>query len=35
MGAFEAAYRQRFSFLMRDKPVIVEAVSVELSQGAR
>ena len=31
---FEAAYRQRFSFLMRDKPVIVEAVSVELTQGA-
>ena len=26
VGAFEAAYRQRFSFLTRDKPVIVEAV---------
>ncbi len=34
MAAFEAAYRQRFSFLMRDKPVMVEAVSVELTQGA-
>jgi 5-oxoprolinase (ATP-hydrolysing) len=27
--AFEAAYRQRFSFLMPDKPLVVEAVSVE------
>jgi 5-oxoprolinase (ATP-hydrolysing) len=34
VDAFEAAYRQRFSFLTRDKPVIVEAVSVEVSQGA-
>ena len=34
MDAFEAAYRQRFSFLTRDKPVIVEAVSVEVTQGA-
>ena len=34
MEAFEAAYRQRFSFLTRDKPVIVEAVSVEVTQGA-
>jgi 5-oxoprolinase (ATP-hydrolysing) len=33
MDAFEAAYRQRFSFLTRDKPVIVEAVSVEVTQG--
>ena len=33
MAAFEAAYRQRFSFLMRDKPVMVEAVSVEVSGG--
>ena len=33
MEAFEAAYRQRFSFLTRDKPVIVEAVSVEVIQG--
>ena len=31
--AFEAAYRQRFSFLTRDKPVIVEAVSVEVTAG--
>jgi 5-oxoprolinase (ATP-hydrolysing) len=29
--AFEAAYRQRFSFLMRDKAIAVEAVSVELT----
>jgi 5-oxoprolinase (ATP-hydrolysing) len=28
-AAFEAAYRQRFSFLMPDKPLVVEAVSVE------
>ncbi|MFI5068419.1 MAG: hydantoinase B/oxoprolinase family protein, partial [Streptosporangiales bacterium] len=34
MAAFEAAYRQRFSFLMRDKPVVVESVSVELTGGA-
>ena len=34
MEAFEAAYRQRFSFLTRDKPVIVEAVSVEVTAGA-
>src|SRR5699024_1673602 len=27
---FEAAYRQRFSFLMPDKDVMVEAVSVEV-----
>jgi 5-oxoprolinase (ATP-hydrolysing) len=33
MTAFEEAYRRRFSFLMRDKPVIVEAVSVELAGG--
>ena len=32
--AFEAGYRQRFSFLMPDKPVIVEAVSVEVSGGS-
>ena len=32
-SAFEAAYRQRFSFLTRDKPVIVEAVSVEVTAG--
>ena len=28
-AAFEAAYRRQFSFLMPDKPLIVEAVSVE------
>jgi 5-oxoprolinase (ATP-hydrolysing) len=28
-AAFEAAYRQRFSFLMPDRPLVVEAVSVE------
>ena len=33
MAAFEAAYRQRFSFLMRDKPVMVEAVSVEVTRA--
>ena len=33
--AFEAAYRQRFAFLMPDRPLIVEAVSVEcLAAGA-
>ena len=30
-AAFEAEYARRFSFLMRDKPVIVEAVSVEVT----
>jgi len=35
MEAFEAAYRQRFSFLTRDKPVIVEAVSVEVTGGVQ
>jgi 5-oxoprolinase (ATP-hydrolysing) len=34
MAAFEAAYRQRFSFLMPDKPVIVEAVSVEVTRAS-
>ena len=29
--SFEAGYRQRFSFLMRDKAIAVEAVSVELT----
>ncbi|PZP30390.1 MAG: 5-oxoprolinase [Roseateles depolymerans] len=29
-GAFEAAYRQRFAFLMPDRPLVLEAVSVEL-----
>ncbi|MFC5499111.1 hydantoinase B/oxoprolinase family protein [Caenimonas terrae] len=28
-SGFEAAYRQRFSFLMKNKPLVVEAVSVE------
>lgn len=28
-SAFEEAYRRRFSFLMPDKPIVVEAVSVE------
>jgi len=28
-AAFEAAYRRRFSFLMPDKPIVVEAVSIE------
>ena len=31
LADFEQAYRQRFSFLMPDKPIIVEAVSVELA----
>ncbi|HEY8046319.1 MAG TPA: hydantoinase B/oxoprolinase family protein [Streptosporangiaceae bacterium] len=34
MTAFEDVYRQRFAFLMRDKPVIVEAVSVEVAGGS-
>ncbi len=34
MAAFEAAYRQRFSFLMPDKPVVIESVSAELTGGA-
>ena len=28
-AAFEHAYRQQFSFLMPDKTILVEAVSVE------
>lgn len=32
---FEGLYRQRFSFLMRDKPIVVEAVSVEAVSAAR
>src|SRR5262249_31561851 len=31
VAAFERAYRQYFSFLMRDKGIIAEAVSVELA----
>ncbi|MGB6053873.1 MAG: hydantoinase B/oxoprolinase family protein, partial [Burkholderiaceae bacterium] len=29
VAQFEAAYRQRYSFLMPDKPLVVEAISVE------
>ena len=29
LKAFEALYRQRFSFLMPDRPLVVEAISVE------
>jgi 5-oxoprolinase (ATP-hydrolysing) len=32
-AAFEAAYRRRFSFLMPDKPIVVEAVSVEATNA--
>ena len=34
-AAFESAYRRRFSFLMPDKPIIVEAVSVEANDTPR
>ncbi len=34
LAEFEAAYRRRFSFLMPDKPVVVEAVSVEVLAAA-
>ncbi len=30
VAAFEQAYRQRFAFLMRDKEIVVEAITVEL-----
>ncbi|WP_372463318.1 hydantoinase B/oxoprolinase family protein [Actinospica acidithermotolerans] len=33
LSAFEATYRRRFSFLMPDKPIVAEAVSVELIGG--
>jgi 5-oxoprolinase (ATP-hydrolysing) len=33
--AFEAEYVRRFSFLMRDKPIMVEAVSVEVTSAPR
>jgi 5-oxoprolinase (ATP-hydrolysing) len=33
-AAFEAAYRQRFSFGMPGKPVVVESISAELTGGA-
>ena len=32
--AFAEAYRQRFSFLMPEKPLVVESVSVEVTGGA-
>ena len=34
-AAFEAEYSRRFSFLMPDKPVLVEAVSVEVTGAQR
>jgi 5-oxoprolinase (ATP-hydrolysing) len=34
VSAFEADYQRRFSFLMRDKSIVVEAVSVEAAAGA-
>ncbi len=34
IGDFEAAYRQHFSFLMPDRTVVVEAVSVELTAAS-
>jgi 5-oxoprolinase (ATP-hydrolysing) len=34
VARFEAAYRQRFSFLMPDRALVVEAVSVEASSTA-
>jgi 5-oxoprolinase (ATP-hydrolysing) len=34
-AAFEAEYSRRFSFLMRDKPVLAEAVSVEVTGTRR
>jgi 5-oxoprolinase (ATP-hydrolysing) len=33
-AAFEHAYQRQFSFLMRDRPIVVEAVSVEAIAGA-
>lgn len=33
VAEFERTYRQRFSFLMPDKPIVVEAVSVEAVGG--
>ena len=33
-AAFEAAHRQHFSFLMPDRAVVVEAVSVEVAMGS-
>ena len=34
IGDFEASYRQHFSFLMPDRTIIVEAVSVELTAAS-
>jgi 5-oxoprolinase (ATP-hydrolysing) len=34
-AAFEAEYSRRFSFLMPDKPIIVEAVSVEVTGASQ
>jgi 5-oxoprolinase (ATP-hydrolysing) len=34
LAKFETAYKQRYSFLMPDRPIIVEAVSVEAIGGA-
>jgi 5-oxoprolinase (ATP-hydrolysing) len=34
-AAFEAAYLRRFSFLMQDKPIVVEAVCVEACDAGR
>ncbi len=34
-AAFERAYRQQFSFLMPDKTIVVEAVSVEVDRRFR
>jgi 5-oxoprolinase (ATP-hydrolysing) len=34
IGDFEAAYRQHFSFLMPDRTIIVEAISVELTAAS-
>jgi 5-oxoprolinase (ATP-hydrolysing) len=31
IASFEAEYSRRFSFLMRDKPILIEAVSVEVT----
>ena len=33
-AAFEAAYRRRFSFLMPDRPLVIEAVSIEAASGS-
>ena len=33
IGQFEAAYRRRYSFLMPDKPLMIEAISVEAASS--